>query len=288
MAAHTVTLGRTCLHREAFTGTLDAKSSISHGANSFALPTPSSRPASQPNRLRIQAAVADRPGSAARGGSLSGNGDAKSSSPPSRMVPIDVALQRLQDAKEADRINGVARKNTVNGSLSSNGTLRSGTVEIVKNVDGFVPSGNSNNGASSGSSRSITSAATTSSVTTGSDGSSSSSSSLVPVKRSVLARLDGGRERPPPSDSSYAWSNDEYNAVQRSIDVWSRVLTLRARLFMVDTKWTYIGGFSESKQVREGRREIVGNESSEARRRGGRNEHQATPLKASMNCFIEG
>ena len=260
MAANTVTLGRSCLHRDIPRGSLDAKSLISNGVNSLPSPTLSGRPDSRPSRLRVQAAVTDRPGSAARGNSSSGNGAAKSSSsPPSRMVPIDVALQRIRNTREADRMNGAVRKSTMNGSLSSNGTLRSGTVEIVKIDDSIVPSGNMNSGVTSDS-RIIISANTSSGGTISSDAGGSGNSSLVPVKRGVLAQLDGGRERPPPSDSSYAWSNDEYNAIQRSIDVWSRVLTLRARLFMVDTKWTYIGGFSEAKQVREGKREKKGEE----------------------------
>lgn len=55
-----------------------------------------------------------------------------------------------------------------------------------------------------------------------------------------------------PSDESFKWARDKYNKRERSIDVWSFVLMLRARLFLLDAKWSYLGGFSESKQVRSG------------------------------------
>ena len=55
-----------------------------------------------------------------------------------------------------------------------------------------------------------------------------------------------------PSDESFKWAKDKYNKRERSIDVWSFVILLRARLFLFDAKWSYLGGFSEGKQVRSG------------------------------------
>lgn len=52
-----------------------------------------------------------------------------------------------------------------------------------------------------------------------------------------------------PSDESFSWANENYNSVQRTIDVWSSLLSLRIRVLLDNAKWTYIAGFSEEKQV---------------------------------------
>lgn len=76
---------------------------------------------------------------------------------------------------------------------------------------------------------------------------------------SALVRTPKGKdleELPPvedlkvlPSDESFSWANENYNSLQRSIDVWSFVLSLRVRILFDNAKWTYVGGFSENKQV---------------------------------------
>lgn len=52
-----------------------------------------------------------------------------------------------------------------------------------------------------------------------------------------------------PSDEGFSWASNNYNSVQRSIDVWSFVLSLRVRVLFDNAKWSYIGGFTEDKQV---------------------------------------
>lgn len=52
-----------------------------------------------------------------------------------------------------------------------------------------------------------------------------------------------------PSDEGFSWAKDNYNSVQRSIDIWSFVLSLRVRVLFDNAKWAYPGGFSEEKQV---------------------------------------
>lgn len=52
-----------------------------------------------------------------------------------------------------------------------------------------------------------------------------------------------------PSDESFSWASENYNSVQRSIDVWSFVLSLRVRVLLDNAKWAYLGGFTEEKQV---------------------------------------
>ncbi|KAK4429224.1 protein ACTIVITY OF BC1 COMPLEX kinase, chloroplastic [Sesamum alatum] len=71
-----------------------------------------------------------------------------------------------------------------------------------------------------------------------------------------LSRSSRTKELPPieglkvlPSDEGFSWANENYNSVQRTIDVWSFVIALRVRLLLDNAKWTYIGGFTEDKQV---------------------------------------
>lgn len=52
-----------------------------------------------------------------------------------------------------------------------------------------------------------------------------------------------------PSDEGFSWASESYNSVQRTIDVWSFVLSLRVRVLLDNAKWAYLGGFTEDKQV---------------------------------------
>lgn len=51
-----------------------------------------------------------------------------------------------------------------------------------------------------------------------------------------------------PTDVGFSWANDNYNSTQRSIDVWSFVISLRIRVLLENAKWAYAGGFDEEKQ----------------------------------------
>lgn len=51
-----------------------------------------------------------------------------------------------------------------------------------------------------------------------------------------------------PSDEGFSWADEGYNSFQRSIDVWSFVLSLRVRILLETEKWAYVGGFTEDKQ----------------------------------------
>ncbi|KAI3465543.1 hypothetical protein Pfo_022206 [Paulownia fortunei] len=59
-----------------------------------------------------------------------------------------------------------------------------------------------------------------------------------------------------PSDEGFTWANENYNFMQRTIDVWSSVISLRVRVLLDNAKWTYIGGFTQEKQ-RERRRKTA-------------------------------
>jgi hypothetical protein len=52
-----------------------------------------------------------------------------------------------------------------------------------------------------------------------------------------------------PSDEGFSWAKDSYNSWQRSVDIWSFVLSLRIHVLFNNAKWAYAGGFSEEKQV---------------------------------------
>ncbi|KAK1268749.1 hypothetical protein QJS04_geneDACA006704 [Acorus gramineus] len=51
-----------------------------------------------------------------------------------------------------------------------------------------------------------------------------------------------------PSDKGFSWARDDYNSWQRTIDIWSFVLSLRVRILFDNAKWAYIDGFTEDKQ----------------------------------------
>ncbi|KAM7503784.1 hypothetical protein LguiB_002688 [Lonicera macranthoides] len=57
-----------------------------------------------------------------------------------------------------------------------------------------------------------------------------------------------------PSDESFSWANENYNSFQRSIDVWSFVLSLRVRVLLDEKKWAYLGGFTEDKKINRSRK----------------------------------
>lgn len=55
----------------------------------------------------------------------------------------------------------------------------------------------------------------------------------------------GGREYV--LDSEFRWAQDDYNSTQRSIEIWAFIIRLRSWLFLIDKKWSYVGGFTEEK-----------------------------------------
>ncbi|MED6106284.1 Protein ACTIVITY OF BC1 COMPLEX KINASE 7, chloroplastic [Stylosanthes scabra] len=74
-----------------------------------------------------------------------------------------------------------------------------------------------------------------------------------PLTKTVKSRTS--QELPPleelkvlPSDEGFSWANENYSSWQRSIDVWSFVLSLRIRVLLDNAKWAYFGGFTEDKQ----------------------------------------
>ncbi|PRW20222.1 putative aarF domain-containing kinase chloroplastic [Chlorella sorokiniana] len=56
-----------------------------------------------------------------------------------------------------------------------------------------------------------------------------------------------------PTDYQYTWSQEDYSRRRRTLDTWSFVLTLRARLWLLDQAWTYPGGMTPEKKAERGR-----------------------------------
>ncbi|KAL6537997.1 Protein ACTIVITY OF BC1 COMPLEX KINASE 7, chloroplastic [Orobanche gracilis] len=75
---------------------------------------------------------------------------------------------------------------------------------------------------------------------------------LSKIRPKELPPIDGLNVLPP--DEGYSWANENYNSVQRTIDVWSCVISLRVRLILDTAKWTYIGGFTLEKQIERRRK----------------------------------
>ena len=64
---------------------------------------------------------------------------------------------------------------------------------------------------------------------------------------SHLSVADAPSPREVPIDTSYRWARTRYNTTQRTFSFWAFALTLRARLTLLDQKWSYVGGFTEAK-----------------------------------------
>lgn len=47
-----------------------------------------------------------------------------------------------------------------------------------------------------------------------------------------------------PTDVDFKWAQDSYNVTQRNIDTWLFFGVFRARLWLLDQKWSYAGGFT--------------------------------------------
>ena len=191
---------------------------------------------------------------------------------PSRMVPIEEALSQVRGDGHVGKNralnlprsvpfqpqlsgtgNGAANgslNGAANGATASNGSR--GTVARVASVNGAVRNGSPNQD----SVRNVALSRSQGPLRYPSVVSSAQAVQLAaPLEPTVLSLGNEPIEnelRVLPSDESFKWAKDKYNKRERSIDVWSFVILLRARLFLLDAKWSYLGGFSESKQVRSG------------------------------------
>lgn len=52
-----------------------------------------------------------------------------------------------------------------------------------------------------------------------------------------------------PTDVDFKWAQDSYNVTQRNLDTWLFFGVFRARLWLLDQKWSYPGGFTGQQWV---------------------------------------
>lgn len=158
-----------------------------------------------------------------------------------KMVPTTELVRNKGGAR--------ARTDTVNGSL--NGAVNGSTKAVINGSTNGAVNGSTNgaingftNGAVNGLSKSVINGSGTSLVN------GSKMSALVKTQKQMSARDDPFEEelKVLPSDEGFSWAKANYNSVQRSIDIWSFVLSLRIRILFDNAKWAYAGGFSEENQ----------------------------------------
>lgn len=145
-----------------------------------------------------------------------------------KMVPTTELVRNKNGAR--------ARTDTVNGSL--NGAVNGSTKVVI-------------NGATNGVVNGLTKSVNNGSVSGTSLVNGSKMSALVKTQKQMSARDDPFEEelKVLPSDEGFSWAKANYNSVQRSIDIWSFVVSLRIRILFDNAKWAYAGGFSEENQV---------------------------------------
>ncbi|XP_042426895.1 protein ACTIVITY OF BC1 COMPLEX KINASE 7, chloroplastic-like isoform X1 [Zingiber officinale] len=80
------------------------------------------------------------------------------------------------------------------------------------------------------------------------------------IKRNSTATLSKTEKKDPkvipdtdelkvlPSDEGFSWAKENYNSLQRTIDIWSFIVSFRLRVLFDNEKWAYFEGFTEEKQ----------------------------------------
>lgn len=61
-----------------------------------------------------------------------------------------------------------------------------------------------------------------------------------------------------PTDVDFKWAQDSYNVTQRNIDTWLFFGVFRARLWLLEQKWSYPGGFTGWQQGQQQQGRVLG------------------------------
>jgi len=143
-------------------------------------------------------------------------------------------------------------RDTVNGSL--NGAVNGSTKAVINGSTNGAVNGSTKaviNGSTNGAVNGLTKSVNNGSVSGTSRVNGSTMSALVKTQKQMSARDDPFEVelKVLPSDEGFSWAKANYNSVQRSIDIWSFVLSLRIRILFDNAKLAYAGGFSEENQV---------------------------------------
>ncbi|KAK9133982.1 hypothetical protein Scep_013510 [Stephania cephalantha] len=141
-----------------------------------------------------------------------------------KMLPAEEVRKSLPNNTGAKPINGKATKMLPTGEgLKNRNTSLNGKVVV--------------NGSATTVNGALTVKRSNGSTALTTRKSSSSAELPFPDELKVLA-----------SDESFSWANENYNSLQRTVDVWSFVLSLRIHVLLDNAKWAYVGGFTEDKQ----------------------------------------
>lgn len=54
----------------------------------------------------------------------------------------------------------------------------------------------------------------------------------------------------PPTDADFEWAKDSYSATRRNVDTWAFFLTFRTRLWLLEQRWSYPGGYNGASTYR--------------------------------------
>ncbi|GAX86016.1 hypothetical protein CEUSTIGMA_g13431.t1 [Chlamydomonas eustigma] len=131
----------------------------------------------------------------------------------------------------------ILEERTSTGSRSSSTVVTpSSTTTNAANIPSLRPP--NGRGPSTSTSASTTAASSALSVVSRFSGPSPSNRAFMDA--------DVGRERPEEVD--YKWAQDSYSSLQRTVDTWTFFTVFRSQLYLLDKKWSYLGGFSEDKK----------------------------------------
>lgn len=56
------------------------------------------------------------------------------------------------------------------------------------------------------------------------------------------------------TDADFRWARDNYSNTRRTVDIWAAVASLRLRTWLLDAKWSYVGGFTAAAQAQRQRK----------------------------------
>lgn len=170
-----------------------------------------------------------------------------------QMITAQEAQLRAKSSHSAGSGNG---NGNGSGSGNGNGIAPAGMIPI-----GRMLAKNSSNGNGSASTvvqaevMTETSSPSRSPPSLGSFGNSNGSGSArgggfaMPISMTVA---DSG-VNDIPLDTGFDWADASYSKGKRTATIWTFVLRLRASLFLLDQKWSYLGGFTDEKRSKRAR-----------------------------------
>lgn len=125
----------------------------------------------------------------------------------------------------------------------------------LSNGAASTPNSSSNGGGNNSSNAGLVLArrnvSTLTAVQTAAAGASSALQSREQLADIVVADVRDASDFP--TDVDFKWAQDSYNVTQRNIDTWLFFGTFRARLWLLDQKWSYPGGFTDAKRSERAR-----------------------------------